>query len=212
LLLNRSGIEIPVLLFLFNSFEEEDSLMKFQRSGFQFSQIICSAFILFSIAFTINAQIELQKPKSAQLLPNPYMMAAPRDEILTATKQMFEGREIPLDKEDCNQLTGECTLISKPVIFIKGTMTRSQLEHYCDVPAANVRNWAKGRYVLRIQIAPTSPRNSQVSVHCKFEGMSDNFTGNEWVQLTSKGTLEDELMRCMEDRVRGGNCENIKPR
>lgn len=185
--------------------------MKFQRSSFNYNQIIGSAFILFSIVFTINAQLEWDKKKAIQPLPNPYMMAAPRDEILTATKQMFEAREIPVDKESCDPLTGECTLISKPVIFIKGTMAKSQLEHYCDVPAANVRNWTKGRYVLRIQIAPTSPRNSQVSVHCKFEGMADNFTGNEWVSLSSKGTLEDELMRCMEDRVRGGNCE-FKPR
>ncbi len=186
--------------------------MKHPRSGFKFSLMICSAFILFSLASQIQAQLEWQKKKSVEPLPNPYMMAAPRDEVLTATKQMFEAREIPLDKEDCNQLTGECTLISKPYIFIKGTTTKSQLEHYCDVPAANLRNWTKGRYVLRIQIAPTSPRNSQVGVYCKFEGMADNFTGNEWVQLVSKGTLEDELLRCMEDRVHGGNCENIKPR
>jgi hypothetical protein len=186
--------------------------MNYQRSGFRYWQIIGSAFILFSIVFTIQAQLELQKKKSGLLLPNPYMMAAPRDEILTATKQMFEAREIPLDKEDCNQLTGECTLISKPLIFIKGTMTRSQLEHYAEVPAANVRNWTKGRYVLRIQIAPTSPRSSQVGVYCKFEGMADNFTGNEWVALVSKGELEDELLRCIEVRVRGDNCDSVKPR
>lgn len=186
--------------------------MTYFRSTLRLTQIMCAAFILFSIAFSIQAQIQLQRPKSEQRLPNPYMMAAPRDEIMTSTKQMFEAREIPLDKEDCNQLTGECTLISKPVTFIKGTTTRSQLEHYCEVPAANVQNWSKGRYVLRIQISPASPRQSQVSVHCKFEGMIDSFTGNEWVQLTSKGVLEDDLMRCIEDRVRGGNCENIKPR
>lgn len=183
--------------------------MKYQRSGFHIGQIICSAFILFSLVFTIKAQFEWDKKKAAQPLPNPYMMAAPRDEILTATKQMFEAREIPLDKEDCNQLTGECTLISKPVIFIKGTMTKSQLEHYCEVPAANVRNWTKGRYVLRIQIAPTSPRNAQVGVYCKFEGMADNFTGNEWITLTSKGELEDKLLRCIEDRAHGGDCKGI---
>lgn len=183
--------------------------MTYQRSGFRLNQIFCSAFILFSIAFTISAQIQLGKTKPEPFLPNPYMIGAPRDEVLTATKQMFEAREVPLDKEDCNQLTGECTLISKPYIFIKGTMTRSQLEHYCEVPAANVRNWTKGRYVLRIQIAPTSPRNSQVGVYCKFEGMADNFTGNEWVPLTSKGELEDKFLRCIEARIHGDDCKGI---
>ena len=183
--------------------------MAYQKSGFHLSQIICSAFILFSVVFTINGQLVWDKKKAEPFLPNPYMIGSPRDEVLTATKQIFEAREIPLDKEDCNQLTGECTLISKPVIFIKGTTTKSQLEHYCEVPAANIRNWTKGRYTLRIQISPTSPRNAQVGVYCKFEGMADNFTGNEWVTLNSKGELEDKMLRCIEDRVHGGDCKNI---
>jgi hypothetical protein len=168
-----------------------------------------TAFLISACAFTASAQIQFDRPKAEKPLPNPSIITTPRDETLAATKQMLETREVSIDKEDCNQLTGECTIISKPVIFIKGITTRSQLEHYCEVPAASVKNWTRGRYVLRIQIAPASPKTSQVGIYAKFEGMTDGFSGNEWVQLTSKGELEDKFLRCIKDRATGGDCKDI---
>ncbi|HWN98482.1 MAG TPA: hypothetical protein VNS63_04360, partial [Blastocatellia bacterium] len=91
--------------------------------------------ILFAISLSASGQIQLQKPKYAKPLPNPSIIGAQRDEVATIIKQMLETREIPLDKEDCNQTTGECTLLSKSVVFTKGITTRSQLEHYCEVPS-----------------------------------------------------------------------------
>jgi hypothetical protein len=167
------------------------------------------ALLIFAFACTAQAQIQFDKPKAEKPLPNPVIIQAPRDETLKSTKQMLETREVSIDKEDCNQTTGECTVITKPIIFIKGITTRSQLEHYCTVPAANVKNWTRGRYMLRIQISPASPKTSQVSIYAKFEGQTDGFSGNEWVQLTSKGELEDKFLRCIQDRATGGSCLNI---
>ena len=172
--------------------------------------LLGALFILFCVVIVpAGGQIQLQKPKAIKPLPNPSIVGTGRDEVQTVIKQMLETREIPLDKEDCNQTTGECTLLSKSVVFIKGITTRSQLEHYCEVPSAAVRNWAKGRYVLRFQITPASPKTSQVGVYAKFEGMADGMSGSEWVQLTSKGELEDMMLRCIQDRVQGGDCKDI---
>jgi hypothetical protein len=157
-------------------------------------------------------QIQLNKPKAIKPLPNPSVLSSSRDDVLTVTKQMLETREVPVDKEDCNPTSGECVLVSKPVVFIKGIATRSQLEHYCDVPTAAVRNWARGRYTLRIQISPASPTTCLVGVYAKFEGLSDNVTGSEWVQLTSKGELEDVLLRCIQSRLQGGDCKGDENR
>jgi len=158
--------------------------------------------------FSATGQIQLDRPKAPKPLPNPSILGAGRDDVKAVVKQMLETREIPLDKEDCNSKSGDCTLVSKPVIFIKGITTRSQLEHYCNAPAAQVRNWSRGRYVLRIEISPASPKTSQVGVYAKFEGFSDTGAGSEWVSLTSKGVLEDTIMRCIEERVRGGDCKS----
>jgi hypothetical protein len=158
---------------------------------------------------TTLAQIEFKRPKAAKPLPNPSIVNSTRDDVLSLTKQMLETREIPLDKEDCSSTTGECTLLSKPVIFVKGIATKSQLEHYCEMPRVEVRNWARGRYVLRFQITPATPKTSQVGVYAKFEGMMDSVSGSEWVALTSKGELEDLMLRCILDRAQGGDCKDI---
>lgn len=165
--------------------------------------------IVFLLGLPAGGQIQLQKPKTIKPLPNPSIIVASRDEVMSTTKQMLETREIPLDKEDCNQVTGECMLLSKAVVFTKGIPTRSQLEHYCDVPSAAVRNWVRGRYVLRFQITPASTKTAQVGVYAKFEGMTDGVSGSEWVPLTSKGELEDTMLRCIQDRVQGGDCKDI---
>src|ERR1700741_4143699 len=115
---------------------------------------IKTALALFLTAMTAVGQIEFSKPKTIKPLPNPSIIFATRDEVMSITKQMLETREIPLDKEDCNTTTGECTLITKPVVFIKGIATKSQLEHYCTMPRVDVRDWARGRYVLRFQLTP----------------------------------------------------------
>src|SRR5882724_8333248 len=117
---------------------------------------------LLLIGMPAVAQIQFSRPKPAKPLPNPSIIFATRDEVISITKQMLETREIPLDKEDCNSTTGECTLISKPVVFIKGIATKSQLEHYCTMQRLDVRDWARGRYVLRFQLTPATPKTSQV--------------------------------------------------
>src|SRR4030095_10897907 len=166
-------------------------------------------FITFLTGMTAFAQIEFKKPKPAKPLPNPSVVSSSRDDVLSLTKQMLETREIPLDKEDCSSTTGECTLLSKPVIFVKGIATKSQLEHYCEMPRVEVRNWARGRYVLRFQITPATPKTCQVGVYAKFEGMLNAVSGSEWVALTSKGELEDLMLRCIQDRAQGGDCKDI---
>jgi hypothetical protein len=166
------------------------------------------ALLIFVFTCTAQAQIQFDKPKAEKPLPNPAIIQAPRDEALTVTKQMLETREIPIDKENCDPITGECTIISKSVIFIKGITTRSQLEHYCTVPAASVKNWTRGRYVLRFQITPASPKSSQVGIYAKFEGQTDGLSNNEWVPLLSKCELEYKLLKFIQSRISGGDCKD----
>jgi hypothetical protein len=165
--------------------------------------------ISLSVIMPPGMQIQFSKPKPVQPLANPYLVGATRDDIIRVTKQMLETREVPLDKEDCNPTTGECTLISKPVVFIKGIAARSQLQHFCELSDADVRQWSRGRYVLRVQISPASTKTAQVGVYAKFEGLLNSVTGSEWVALVSKGLLEDQMLRCILDRVQGNECKDI---
>jgi hypothetical protein len=189
--------------------DEEFQAMLNKTSTMRLIQSIFVPAFFFS-ALAAGAQIEFSKPKAEKPLPNPSIMPASRDEMLTLVRQLLETREMPLDKEDCNPTNGECAFITKPVIFIKGIQTRSQLEHYCEVPAASVRSWSRGRYVMRIQISPASTKTCQVGVYARFEGMTEGAIGSGWVPLVSRGRLEDWWLRCIQERLQGGNCENIK--
>ncbi|HXG66400.1 MAG TPA: hypothetical protein VNO70_14975 [Blastocatellia bacterium] len=183
--------------------------MRDQESASPFKLFLPAILSLMLAAIAAGGQIQLDRPKTEKPLPNPSILPAARDEVMKLTRQMLETREIPLDKENCDATTGECTLVSKQVVFIKGIEARSQLQHYCEVPVASVRNWRQGRYLLRIKIAPASPTTSQVGVYAEFAGLADNITSSEWVALTSKGVLEDRMLRCIQDRVQGGDCEDI---
>src|ERR1051326_8187167 len=130
------------------------------------------------------AQIQFNRPKAAKPLPNPSIMSATRDEAVTTIKQMLETREIPLDKEDCNATTGECTLITKSIIFTKGIPAKSQLRHYSEMSDRDPRNWSKGRYVLRFQVTPATPRTAQIGAYARFEGLTDGAAGQEGIQFT----------------------------
>src|SRR5262245_12985040 len=83
---------------------------------FRFIAPLAASFLVISA----SAQIQFDRPKTAKPLPNPSIMSGTRDDVVSIIKQMLETREIPLANEDCNATTGECTLISKPVIFTKG--------------------------------------------------------------------------------------------
>jgi hypothetical protein len=171
--------------------------------------VLRAALACLFLSMTCAAQIQFSKPKTAKPLPNPSIISATRDEAVTVVKQMLETREIPLDKEDCNATTGECTLISKPVIFTKGVPARSQLQHYSEMPERDPRNWSKGRYVLRFQVTPATPRTAQIGAYARFEGLTDGAAGQEWIQLTSRGELEDLMLRCIQDRIAGNDCKEI---
>ena len=167
------------------------------------------ALVSLLFAASAAAQIQFSKPKTARPLPNPSLLNAARDEAVTVIKQMLETREIPLDKEDCNATTGECTLISKPVVFIKGIPAKSQLQHFTELSDRDVRNWSRGRYVLRFQVTPATPRTVQVGAYARFDGLTDGAAGQEWVQLQSRGEIEDLMLRCVQDRIAGGDCKDI---
>jgi len=180
-----------------------------QLSALRLTPALRAVLACLFLTVTCAAQIQFNKPKTAKPLPNPAVMSGTRDEVVTIIKQMLETREIPLDKEDCNATTGECTLISKPVIFTKGIPAKSQLKHYSEMPERDPRNWSKGRYVLRFQVSPATPRTAQVGAYARFEGLTDGAAGQEWIQLASRGEMEDLLLRCIQDRIAGNDCKDI---
>lgn len=146
------------------------------------------------------AQISFDKPKVESLLPNPYSASAARDVVVEAAIAMIKDMNIDLDQNKSKKEEG--ILVAKPVIFTKGTVTVSQLEHFSRCPVVESRNWTRGRYTLQMVIEPVDPSHAKINVSAKIEGENQGMTGSTWVECQSKGLLEDQILRSILDRIK----------
>ncbi|HXG63839.1 MAG TPA: hypothetical protein VNO70_01960, partial [Blastocatellia bacterium] len=86
--------------------------MRDRESASPFKLFSPAILSLMLAAIAAGGQIQLDRPKIEKPLPNPSILPAARDEVMKLTRQMLETREIPLDKENCDATSGECTLVS----------------------------------------------------------------------------------------------------
>lgn len=155
--------------------------------------------ILFLTAINCFAQINFDKPKDKDQLPNPYTVGVARDVVIEAAIAMIKDMNIDIDVDKSKQEEG--ILIAKPVIFTKGTITLSQLEHYATCPAAKSQNWSRGRYSLQMVIEAIDPSHAKISVSTKIEGETQGLSGSSWVDCPSKGVLENMILSKLAERI-----------
>jgi len=146
------------------------------------------------------AQITFDRPKVEGLLANPYTAPAARDVVVEAAVGMIKDMDINLDPEKTKKEEG--ILVAKPVIFTKGTVTVSQLEHFSHCPAVEARNWTRGRYTLQMVIEAVDPSHAKINISAKIEGETQGMLGSSWVECESKGILEDRILRSVLDRIK----------
>src|SRR5215467_5546736 len=119
--------------------------------------------VLLTILFGVTAiggfaQITFDRPKEEGLLPNPYTAGSARDIVVESAIGMLKDMNVNLDVEKTKKDEG--ILVAKPVIFTKGTLTVSQLEHFSHCPAIESRNWTRGRYTLQLVIEAVDPSHA----------------------------------------------------
>src|SRR4030095_7310615 len=86
-----------------------------------------SIFFLVFIAPAAIAQIEFDKPKVEPPLPNPYTLAAKREDIMKATRDLMKACSIPIDETNSKDDGGK--ILTKPVVYTRGVTANSDLEH-----------------------------------------------------------------------------------
>lgn len=137
-------------------------------------------------------------------LPNPYRFTARRDEILRAAQELMRERNMIVDSSASNVETG--ILISEPYTFSRGTVvSQSELTRYAEVPDAGSRAYTRGRYTLIVEIQPIDGTTSNVTVNARIEGRTDGVSGAEWVRLRGNGTVEQEFLSGLIEKVTGAN-------
>jgi hypothetical protein len=164
---------------------------------------ICLSLLFISFcSFDARAQIQLDRPKTERPLDNPYIINAPREQILQTVREVFKACAIEID--DTLSKPNEGKIVTKSVVFTRGVTARADLDHLAKMPAGEVRNWQQGRWRLEVTALPLDDKRSQLSVSAHIEGKVIEASGGaQWIEGQSNGSLEDEALRGLAGRILG---------
>ena len=164
--------------------------------------ICLSLFFIAFCSFDARAQIQLDRPKTERPLDNPYVIHAPREQILQTVREVFKACAIEID--DTLSKLNEGKIVTKSVVFTRGVTARADLDHLAKMPAGEVRNWQQGRWRLEVSALPLDDKRSQLSVIAHIEGKVIEASGGaQWIEGQSNGSLEDEALRGLAGRILG---------
>ncbi len=165
-------------------------------------KLIVSAFaLLVLVSVMIQAQINFGKPKDTLPLENPYTVNVPREEITKQIQEVLQTCNIEIDKEKTKLERGR--FVTMPWQFTRGINAKTDLLNVSNLPAADARNWLKGRYTLEINILPLDEKRSQLQVISYIQGQMADVIGTKWVDSPSNGSIEDDTIRGLAGKILG---------
>ena len=165
------------------------------------SSLCFALFCLTCWTIAVQAQIQFDRPKTEPPLPNPYTVNAPRDQVMKIASEVLKTCAVPMDNDLSKPADGK--FVTKYYIFTKGVTARNDLAHISNLPTSDVRNWMQGRYSLEITSLPLDEKRSQLQVIVHIQGQVSDVLGNKWVDSSSNGVLEDEVLRGLAGKVLG---------
>lgn len=143
------------------------------------------------------------KTEAPPPVPNPYRFSFQRDVLVKAAEELMRERKMIMD--DAVSKPAEGIVISQPYTFTKGSVvSSSELNRLADVPREGLAGWTRGRYTLFVEVTPIDGTSTDVSVNAKVEGRSDGVMGGEWITLRTNGTIEQEFIIALVERMTGG--------
>jgi hypothetical protein len=154
--------------------------------------------LLVTMAYT---QINIGKPKEVPDLDNPYTINVPREQIAKELQEIFQSCAIELDKERTKVERGQYA--TRQWQFTQGLNAKTDLQNVSNLPAADARNWLKGRYWLEINILPLDEKRSQLQVIAYIQGQIADVIGTKWIDSPSNGKIEDETLRGLAGKILG---------
>jgi len=133
-------------------------------------------------------------------LPNPYLFRAALTVVAQAIPHVIKEQGLTLDEEQSRPREG--LFVTKPHVFARGSaVSRAELQHVAELPAAEARAWISGRYRLEIRISPVDATGTHVTVVALIEGLAQNVLSNSWIKCSSKGVLENQFLRALRDYI-----------
>jgi hypothetical protein len=159
------------------------------------------------LAVSASAQIQLDRPRNTEPLPTPYTVGLSRAQILETVRAVLKSCQLPFEENVSREVPLEDKLLTGYLYFAEGTTSRTDLAHYANLPAEDVRVWTGGRVRLEISALPLDAHRSQLQVTAFIEGrvapVGAYARAEQWVKTTSNGRLEDEVLRGLAGKLLG---------
>lgn len=150
------------------------------------------------------------KTEAPPPVANPYRLNFQRDVLVKAVEELMRERKMVVD--DAVSKPAEGIVISQPFTFTKGSVvSSSELNRLAEVPREGLSGWTRGRYTIIVEVMPIDGTSTDVSVNAKVEGRSDGVLGGEWITLRSNGTIEQEFIILLVERMTGGPPPGQRP-
>ena len=152
--------------------------------------------IIYHFLFARRACADTTRPAEDREPPldNPYVIHAPREQILQTVREVFNTCAIEID--DTLSKPSEGKIVTKSVVFTRGVTARADLDHLARMPAGEVRNWQQGRWQSGGHRPPARRETLSAFHSAQIEGKVIEASGGaQWVQGQSNGLLEDETLR-----------------
>lgn len=135
-----------------------------------------------------------------ELLPNPYRFNAALSVVMQAVPEVIKQQKLTLDQEKSRPHEG--LFITTPYVFTRGNVvSRAELERVSQLPVAEARSWASGRYRLEIRVSPVEATTTQVLVTAVIEGLAQDTLSSKWVPCVSLGVLENDLLKALRNYI-----------
>ncbi len=153
-------------------------------------------------SFNARAQIQLDRPKTEPPLDNPYIINAPREQILQTVREVLKTCAIQID--DTLSKPSEGKIVTKSIVFTRGVTSKADLEHLAGCRRAKSATGDRAAGVWRSAPSRSTRKRSQLSVTAHIEGkVADASGATIWIVGQSNGALEDEALRGLAGRILG---------
>lgn len=150
-----------------------------------------------------GAQLEWDRPRTDEPLPNPSRLIVSREEALAAAREVLACRSFRIKADACDDQSGVCSLATEEKIFARGLVADTQFAHFANYQSRRERTIVRGRVRLTVEVVPANPGSCMLGVSAVFEGLTQGATASAWVTAPSRGILEDEIIKLIVKRSKG---------
>jgi hypothetical protein len=135
-------------------------------------------------------------------IPDPVKFINKFDQVAAMVRAVLDDMGFSIELED--RKGGRIT--TKPLEFITGSLTSSEVEKYAVKNNMPIGNCIKARYSVEGIIEIVSPTETMVTIRAKIEALNRNIDGIEkWTPLDSLGTIERRILGNISIKLMGSN-------